>query len=111
MQPFLNAVPKTEGLTPKVSGAGRSVATEGYQQGPGQWRSHGPCWRPLDRPVRLVHEGEGVENAKTCRVFHLRFEVALVNGAWLGCIELFKALGGGSQRRACARPGAWSSSS
>ncbi len=54
MQPCPNAVPKNEGLTPKVSGAGRSAATEGYQQGPGQWRSHGPCWRPLDRPVRLV---------------------------------------------------------
>ena len=45
---------RSAGLTPKVSGAGRSAATEGYQQGPGQWRSHGPCWRPLDRPVRLV---------------------------------------------------------
>src|SRR6218665_912258 len=42
------------GLTPKVSGAGRSAATEGHQQGPRQWRSLGPCWRPLDRPVRLV---------------------------------------------------------
>lgn len=44
------------GLTPKVSGAVRSAATEGHQQGPGQWRSHGPCWRPLDRPVRRAFD-------------------------------------------------------
>ena len=41
-----------EGLTPKLSGAVRSAATEGHQQGPRQWRSLGPCWRPLERPVR-----------------------------------------------------------
>lgn len=38
----------TKSLTLKVSSAARSAATEGHQKGPGQWRSHGPCWRPLD---------------------------------------------------------------
>ena len=44
-KPFIS-----DGLTPKVSGAGAEGV--GHRQGPGKWRSHGPCWRPLDRPVR-----------------------------------------------------------
>ena len=66
-------------LTPKVSGAARSAATEGHQQGPGQWRSHGPCWRPLDRPVRV----SGL--ARRC---------PLCKGNWLRCGKV----GGGTAK-------------